>query len=149
MSGWQLCPATACHAPLMAELHSRAFPPQEAWDAAAFAALLQLAGSFGCITEAGFVLARAVADEAEILTLAVLPQLRRQGLGGALLGAAMREATARGAASLFLEVAESNHAARRLYTAAGAATLGRRPGYYASLGDALLLRIGLVMSSGG
>ncbi len=88
----------------------------------------------------GFVLARAVADEAEILTLAVDPLLQRQGAGRLLLRAAMHGARQRGAAAMFLEVAPSNAAALALYGAAGFAQVGRRPRYYPGGGDALVLR---------
>lgn len=90
--------------------------------------------------EAGFVLARAAADEAEILTLAVVPAWRRRGLGAALLAAAQRRAASLGAAQLFLEVAADNDAARALYAGAGFEAVGLRRGYYAGGRDALVLR---------
>ena len=91
----------------------------------------------------GFILMRAVADEAEILTLAVRPAARRGGQGGRLVGEGVLEAAARGAVRVFLEVAADNAAARALYARAGFVEAGRRPGYYAGPGgarrDALLL----------
>ena len=88
----------------------------------------------------GFVLARTVADEAEILTLAVDPLMQRHGAGRLLLRAAMHAARQRGAAAMFLEVAPSNAAALALYGAAGFVQVGRRPRYYPGGGDALVLR---------
>ncbi len=63
-------------------------------------------------------------EEAEILTLAVAPESRRAGIGLALTNAAMANALVRGAREMFLEVAEDNHAARRLYTKLGFAEAG-------------------------
>lgn len=88
----------------------------------------------------GFVLARVVADETEILTLAVDPLVQRQGAGRSLLQAAMDDARQRGAAAMFLEAAPSNAAALALYGSAGFVQVGRRPRYYPGGGDALVLR---------
>jgi ribosomal-protein-alanine N-acetyltransferase len=54
--------------------------------------------------------------------------------------AAMADARAAGAAAMFLEVAESNAAARALYGGLGFAPVGRRPRYYENGEDALVLR---------
>ncbi len=135
--------ASVAHAPLMAEIHRQAFPPHEAWAAASFAVQLSLPGGFGVIDTAGFVLVRALAGEAELLTLAVAPQARRLGHGRALLNAAKAHAAERGAEALFLEVAESNQAARALYASAGAQQVGRRRNYYPNGEDALICRITL------
>lgn len=78
----------------------------------------------------GSVLARVVADEAEVLTIAVAPSHRRQGMGRRLLDAAIAAAAARGAATVWLEVRTSNRAARGMYEAAGFVAAGLRRGYY-------------------
>ena len=114
------------------------------WSEAAFADLLAMPGALALAGEAGFVLARLAADEAEIIMLAVRPDLRRGGQGRALLRAAMQAASAQGAARLFLEVAEDNEAARALYAGLGFQVLGRRAQYYGEV-DALVL--GLTLSS--
>ena len=138
-----LLPASEADIPAMAALHAAAFPPAERWGTTALTAMLRLEGGFGLLAgDAGFILARAVAGEAELLTLAVHPDARRHGLGARLLEAAVAEAARRGAAALFLEVSEANIAARALYTRAGAAEVGRRRRYYADGTDALVLRIG-------
>jgi ribosomal-protein-alanine N-acetyltransferase len=68
----------------MAAIHAEAFPPGEAWSAEIFAAQLGLPGVFGLIDErGGMILLRVAVDEAEILTLAVAPAARRQGMGRA------------------------------------------------------------------
>lgn len=133
--------ASPTHAGTMALLHAAAFPSNERWAAAAFATQLGLPGVFGLLDERGaMALARVAAEEAELLTLAVHPDARRAGLGRVLLSAALGEAARRNAAAMFLEVAQSNLAARALYAAAGFAPVGRRPFYYSSGTDALILR---------
>ena len=133
----------------LAAIHAEAFdrPGETSWSAAAFADLLIQAGVFAVAAADGFILMRAVADEAEILTLAVRPAARRGGLGGRLVGEGVLAAAARGATRVFLEVAEDNVAARALYERTGFVEAGRRPGYYAAADggrrDALLLALNL------
>lgn len=110
--------------------------------------LLALPGHFGLLATqgeapAGFALGRAVAWEAEVLTIAVRPASRRGGIGHALMRAVMAEAARRGAGNLFLEVSEANGPARALYAGLGAAEAGRRRRYYADGSDALVLRLDL------
>ncbi len=76
---------------------------------------------------AGFIVSRRIGDqEREILNVAVHPDFRRLGVGAALLQAEC----ARWPGSHFLEVRESNTAARRLYERFGFEAVGQRPGYY-------------------
>ena len=129
----------------LAALHAEAF--ETPWSAQAFADLLDQAGVVLEGAEDGFILIRAVAEEAEILTLAVRPSARRQGLGGRLVKAASRRAVELGASRMFLEVAEDNAPARGLYGALGFEAAGRRPRYYSRAEgpavDALLLVLNL------
>ncbi len=135
-----MTPAQPLHAEAMAAIHAAAFCPAERWDGPAFAGQLGSPGVFGLIhPDGGVVLARVAADEAEILTLAVTPAAQRRGLGTALLRAGMREAAARGAATVFLEVSASNAPARALYAAAGFRSVGCRRRYYPDGGDAIVL----------
>ena len=129
----------------LAALHATSF--DRGWTAATLADLLEQPG-VAAITEAdGFILFRVVADEAEILTLAVRPQARGRGQGGDLTRKAAMAAAAAGARRLFLEVAEDNAAARALYHRVGFEPVGRRPRYYVRPGaapvDALLLSLNL------
>jgi ribosomal-protein-alanine N-acetyltransferase len=89
---------------------------------------------------AGFIVARRVASDLEILNFAVRPGQRRQGLGGELLDAALRSAKTFKAQQVFLEVRISNLAALRFYERHGFQVTGRRPRYYtAPIEDALIL----------
>ncbi len=130
-------------APALAAIHAQAF--EHPWAAAAFDELLASPGVFAlAIGDDGFILVRRVLDEAEVLTLAVLPALRRRGLARTLVEAAAAVARQAGAEALWLEVAEDNAAAIALYDACSFAPAGRRRGYYARTGaaavDALVLR---------
>jgi [ribosomal protein S18]-alanine N-acetyltransferase len=78
----------------------------------------------------GLLVARIVADEMEILNLAVDPASRRKGAGAALLDAALEHGGRAGAARVFLEVRESNLEARRFYERRGFSLAGRRVRYY-------------------
>ncbi len=145
-----LLPATIAHGPAMAAIHAAAFPPRERWGADAMALQLGLPGAFGLMAGPdGFVLARVAADEAEILTLAVMPQRRRHGIGTELLRAACRRAAALGAVAMLLEVAVSNAAAVSLYERQGFARVGLRRRYYANGDDAMVLRCSLDRVSPG
>lgn len=124
----------------LAALHALAFPPEERWGADALRLMLEMPGSFGLYAaEGGFILARVAADEAEVLTLAVAPAARRQGVGAALLETALTLVEEAGAGVMFLEVSTGNAAARALYAGAGFTEVGRRPRYYADGSDALVL----------
>jgi len=129
----------------LARLHARCFTSPPPWSSAAFAALMADRQVFLLLEgEAGFLLGRAVAGEAELLTLAVAPQARRQGLGRRLVGRFLDQGRRRGACTALLEVSVDNRPAQALYRAAGFAEVGRRPGYCRSgTGaplDALILR---------
>lgn len=64
--------------PELAALHARCFTSPRPWLAREFAALLGHASIFLCHAPQGFLLGRVVVDEAELLTLAVTPEARRQ-----------------------------------------------------------------------
>ena len=141
----------------LAALHALCFP-EDPWDAGLLARLLAMPGVIGLIVAGardaspeGFVLVRVAADEAEILTIGVVPAARGRGLGARLLAAAAARAAAAGAASLFLEVAEDNLPGRALYAHHGFATVGRRPAYYARPGGAAVAALvqGLSLAGDG
>ncbi|MFZ0735256.1 MAG: ribosomal protein S18-alanine N-acetyltransferase [Candidatus Sulfotelmatobacter sp.] len=87
----------------------------------------------------GFVVARHVAPDWELENIVVAPAARRQGIGGRLLDALVSAARETNSAAVFLEVRESNNAARRLYENSGFQQQGRRKSYYSnSMEDAIL-----------
>ncbi len=121
----------------MAALFARAFAPGRGWSADEIAALIDAPGGFVVTAPDGFALGRAIAGEAELITIAVAPEARQQGIGRHLLAAFEAAAHARAADTGFLEVAADNGAARALYCGAGWAETGRRAGYYARQGAAV------------
>ena len=142
--GSAISKAGPLHATALSAIHARAFPEDEFWDERIIAGQLSQPGVFGLLYKrGGMLLARLAADEAEVLTIAVVPERRQQGLGGGLIEAAAAEARARGAVRLFLEVSTRNPAARGLYQQLGFAQVGRRRAYYADGSDALVLSLDL------
>ena len=117
-----------------------------AWSALSITSILSLPGSYAYLAAAppeltasaeyaepqpaGFLLARVLAGESEILSLGVATAWRRHGAARVLLRAAMARAGEAGAARTRLEVAEDNVAAHSLYSAEGFALVDRRPRYY-------------------
>ena len=78
----------------------------------------------------GFVITRSIAEQSEILTIVVDEHERGQGIARILLKACEETARALESAVMFLEVAEDNPAAIRLYERSGYVRFGRRPAYY-------------------
>src|SRR3954451_6860543 len=100
---------------LMAAIHATAFSAQDAWSETVFCRQLGFPGVFGLLhPSGGLILARVAADDAEILTLAVLPEARRSGVATALIHESAMTAAGMGALGLFLEVPVANSAARAL-----------------------------------
>ncbi|WP_210358310.1 GNAT family N-acetyltransferase [Sphingomonas beigongshangi] len=117
-------------------LMTAAFDPRfgEAWTRSQCLGVMAMPGVRLTIAQiddvpAGFALVRTVADEAELLLLAVAPPYRRRGVAGALLRAVIAEAGGAGIADLHLEVRAGNEAVR-LYEQNGFAKVGERRGYY-------------------
>ena len=117
-------------------LIGEAFDPRygEAWTRSQCLGVLSMPGVWLTLAEldgtpAGFALARAVADEAELLLLATARPYRGRGVGGALLRSVIDGCRDRDLASIHLEVRAGNDAAR-LYRHAGFIKVGERRGYY-------------------
>jgi ribosomal-protein-alanine N-acetyltransferase len=113
-----------------------AFDPRfgEAWTPSQSLGMIALPGVWFSIAwsgnrPAGFALARAIADEAELLLLAIRPAMRRRGIGTALLRSILADARERDADILHLEVRANNEAVR-LYRNEGFEKIGERRDYY-------------------
>lgn len=114
----------------LAAIHGRCFTIPRPWSAAEIDGILATSGAFLLAEADGFLIGRALAGEAELLTLAVAPEMRRKGLATRLLAAFLDRAAREGASRAFLEVAADNAPARALYARAGFAESGCRRGYY-------------------
>lgn len=138
--------ASALHADAFASLGERGWTRQE------IAELLAAPGVAGVLVQSdeetiGLALCRIAADEAELLTIAVRADHRRQGAGAALLRLVLALVRERGARNLFLEVGSDNPAALHLYRQAGFQAVGRRRAYYSRPGqrDADAIVMGLAL----
>jgi len=138
------------HAPVLARLHAACF--ERGWSQASMATLLSQPAVRTWLAvdrplaPMGFLMVQAACESAEILTLGVLRHRRGTGLGALLVRTATDILQAADVAELVLEVAETNHAARRLYERLGFEKIGRRRGYVVFNGrrqDALVMRLGL------
>ena len=117
------------------------------WTRVMYLAELENSGVSFCFTAkdasghvVGFCSFWRVLDELHINNLAVLPELRRAGVGTALLTHALEYGASLGARRATLEVRRSNDAARLLYERFGFTVAGVRPGYYSKpVEDALVL----------
>ena len=136
MTGTRLWPREAGALGPVMELMEVGFPPDwgERWSVTQLATLLAGDPASWIATDDAdppnaFALARTVADEAELMLLAVRPGARRRGLARRLVAAVAEQARDRGARRLFAEVRDGNDALQ-LYTALGFLIVGRRPRYY-------------------
>jgi ribosomal-protein-alanine N-acetyltransferase len=145
----RLDPIGEPHLVLLSELHHQVFG-KDGWSVQDWGALLAVPGAFGWLALAqesgapvGFLLGRHAAGEAEILTLGVLPEARRLGAAKALTRTFLDELSRQNVEVAYLEVAESNNAAKSLYRNFGFCEVGRREGYYkreTQREDALIFR---------
>ncbi|KKB78714.1 hypothetical protein VW35_09370 [Devosia soli] len=132
--GLHIEPAENGDAPRLAQIHDQGF--FRGWPAADFVAFLEDRMTpiyVACDAKrriAGFAVIRLVADESELLTIAVDPKWRGKGVGRALLDAVFADLMLSPAKKMFLEVDEQNSPAVRLYKKLGFATISARKGYY-------------------
>jgi [ribosomal protein S18]-alanine N-acetyltransferase len=148
LSSFTVRAALAGDAEAMSAIHASCFA--KAWDQAVMVQFLCDPACLSLVAAAdadqpaqALLIAQAAADEAEILTLAVAPAHRHQGLARGLLGAAVSDLQRRGAKALFLEVEEGNGPALSLYQSFGAVAVGLRPRYYEQGADASILSLAL------
>jgi ribosomal-protein-alanine N-acetyltransferase len=126
-------PATLADAPRLAQLHGASF--HRGWGESEFESML---GESNTLVHrlrlrrktVGFAVSRIGADEAEILSIAIDPHCRGQGLSQNLLLTHLGHLAGRGVRTIFLEVEENNRPALSLYKRAGFAVVGRRERYY-------------------
>lgn len=139
--------AASTDLPAVAGIEQEAF--SDPWSVASFAAALARPEVLFLVAESpppdtavlGYLVAWFLGEEGEIGNVAVGDAHRGRGVGAALLDAALAAAAGSGVRTLFLEVRESNRAARALYTSRAFLEVGRRRRYYrAPVEDALLLR---------
>jgi ribosomal-protein-alanine N-acetyltransferase len=142
-------PATPADLEGLAELERRCFA--EPWGRESVAGELAAVGGAGIVLRdpaagrpVAFLFYRLLDTEAELFRVAVAPELRRRGIGAALVAEFLRQARGRGMRSAVLEVGAANAAALSLYRAAGFETAGVRRGYYAGgREDAVILKLEL------
>lgn len=120
----------------LANLHQKCFP-NKPWSADDFRDLKQ-SGCEIIMSENGFVVYRIAVDEAEIITIGVNPEMRRQGIASAMIGIIEKSLLCQGVKKIFLEVASTNTPAQKLYENMGFKTVGLRPKYYDGI-DAILM----------
>jgi ribosomal-protein-alanine N-acetyltransferase len=139
--------AASADAPALVAIERRCF--SDPWSETAFRETLAADWTFGLVAEsgrglAGYLIGRETAGSGEILNLAVAPEFRRRGIGGALLEEGLAGFRHRRAVEVFLEVRESNHSAQALYLGRGFRPIGQRSSYYRNpREDALVLRLEL------
>ncbi len=121
----------------LANLHQKCFP-HKPWSADDFADLKK-SGCEIIASQNGFIVWRAAADEAELITIGVAPDARRTGIAAAMIGIMEGELKKSGVKSVFLEVAENNTPARKLYEQNGYVQIGVRPKYYDGV-DAIMMK---------
>ena len=120
----------------LSNLHKKCFPTKP-WSADDFRDLK----NSGCeitMSENGFVVYRIAVDEAEIITIGVNPDFRRNGIASAMIGIIEKTLKNQAVKKLFLEVASNNIPAQKLYESTGFKTVGLRPKYYDGV-DAILM----------
>ncbi len=134
--------ATAADIAVMAEIHRSGFA--KAWNEKDFASALSIPGSGALIVELagniyGFVQFQWVAGDAEINTICVLPNFRRQHFGRDLLQGLLAHLATLQTIKIFLEVSNKNTAAIALYESSGFQRNGLRKAYYADGSDAITM----------
>jgi ribosomal-protein-alanine N-acetyltransferase len=141
----QLRPVSSESAQLLTRIHNECFPHY--WNPDAFTDFFAVGGTCALLAEAGepagMVVYRVMHEQADIITIAVAPPFRRQGVARLLMGKVLADAAAAGGKAMFLDVEEGNEAALRLYKGYGFSQINRRKQYYrqkdGSFTDALVM----------
>jgi ribosomal-protein-alanine N-acetyltransferase len=128
----------------LARIHRQCF--DQAWNAAAISEMLAINGTVVFVAEdyTAFGILRHVANEAEMLTLAVLPSARNRGIASLIVNTMRVWSQKEGITAIFLEVAKPNHVAIKLYEKYEFSVISRRKDYYLRADgtheDALVMR---------
>ena len=118
----------------MAKLHSLSGDHTRPWSEIEYKKLLDTNTSRLFHTKNGFLIGRIIDRDAEILNVIIHPDYRRLGKASKLIGTFEKEAKDAGSSRCFLEVAESNNSAKKLYSALGYLKVGQRHNYYKFVG---------------
>ena len=114
----------------MAKLHSLSDDHTRPWSEIEYKKLLDTNTCRLFHTKNGFLIGRVIDQDAEILNVIIHPDYRRLGKASKLIGTFEKEAKDAGSSRCFLEVAESNSSAKKLYNALGYLKIGQRNNYY-------------------
>jgi [ribosomal protein S18]-alanine N-acetyltransferase len=143
--GFRIRAAREADLPAMLEVEETCFSTP--WKEATFRALMKRTDTDVLVAErggkvVGYAACWTVIDQAELGNVAVAPEARGCGIGGALVDEVVDRVRARGAMECYLEVRESNQEAQSVYRHRGFAVVGRRARYYSRpTEDALVMRL--------
>lgn len=124
----------------LSKTHQAAFGVGKAWPASDFARYLKAPNCLILGDHTCFAVFQIAGPEAELLTLAAHPIVRRQGRATMVLQSALAELKRRGVEDVFLEVAQNNQAARALYLKIGFGLIAERKNYYKDGQTAICMR---------
>ena len=114
----------------MAELHRAEPTGQRAWSEAEFSAMMSASNALSVTCDAGFAVGQVILDEAELFLIMTKPEHRKQGVGHRILATFEQQAFQNAVRRIILEVADTNTAARALYSANGYQQIAVRKNYY-------------------
>ena len=114
----------------MAQLHRAEPTGQRAWSEAEFSAMLSASNALSVTCDAGFAVGQVIMDEAELFLIITIPEHREQGVGRRILATFEQQAFQNAVRRIILEVADTNTAARALYSANGYQQIAVRKNYY-------------------
>ena len=121
-------------------LHKQCFPDKP-WSESDFMELKK-SGCEIVASKNGFIVWRTTADEAEIITIGVAPEMRRSGIAESMILLMEQELKKQNVVNIFLEVSEVNCPAKKLYEKLGFKAVGKRPKYYDGT-DAIIMSKGI------
>ena len=114
----------------MSELHRDEPTGPRAWSEAEFSAMLCASNALSVTCNTGFAVGQIILDEAELFLIMTKPAHRKQGVGRRILATFEQQAFQNAVRRIILEVADTNTAARTLYTANGYQQIAVRKNYF-------------------